>query len=114
MKILVAAECVGSGGGLERYLDVVLPALVARGFELHVIARRIDHLRPGTTGEELAWADEHDEPCDAARRATAARIASLRPQIAVAHNVMDAGVVEALRAAPRFAYHVHDHRPFCP
>jgi len=32
----------------------------------------------------------------------------------VAHNVMDAGVVEALRAARRFAYHVHDHRPFCP
>ena len=27
---------------------------------------------------------------------------------------MDAGVVEALRTAPRFAYHVHDHRPFCP
>ncbi len=27
---------------------------------------------------------------------------------------MDAGVVEALRAAPRLAYQVHDHRPFCP
>ena len=31
------------------------------------------------------------------------------------HNVLDAGVLEAVRAnAPRVAYHLHDHRPFCP
>lgn len=112
--MLIAAEWVGRGSGLERYLDVMLPALVARGFELHLIARKIDHLPAGAAGEELEWADEHDDPSGPARAATAARIASLRPDIAVAHNVMDAGVVEALRAAPRFAYHVHDHRPFCP
>ena len=112
--MLVAAECVGHGGGLERYLDVVMPALAARGFQLHVIARKIEHLPAGAGGTELGWADEHDEPSGPAQAATAARIAALRPDIAVAHNVMDAGVVEALRAAPRFAYHVHDHRPFCP
>ncbi|MDB5070098.1 MAG: hypothetical protein JWM87_1209, partial [Candidatus Eremiobacteraeota bacterium] len=31
MRILVAAERLGHAGGMERYLDIVLPALVARG-----------------------------------------------------------------------------------
>ena len=112
--ILVAAERVGRGGGMERYLDVVLPALIARGVRAHVVAREIDRLPHGVGGEQFAWADEHDEPSAAARDAVAQRIASLQPDVTVAHNVMDAGVLEALRAAPRAVYHVHDHRPFCP
>ncbi|HEY0615828.1 MAG TPA: glycosyltransferase family 4 protein [Candidatus Elarobacter sp.] len=114
MKILVAAERLGRAGGMERYLEIVLPELVARGASVHVLARDAEALPRGVTSQRVAWADEHDAPGTVARAAVHDALASFAPDVAVAHNVMDAGIVEALRAAPRFAYHVHDHRPFCP
>jgi glycosyltransferase involved in cell wall biosynthesis len=114
VTILVAAERTGHGGGMERYLEIVLPELVARGARVHVVARELGPLPAGVTGEQVAWAEEHDAPSRPARDAVARTVAALHPDIAVAHNVMDAGIVEALRAVPRTAYHVHDHRPFCP
>ncbi len=114
MRILVAAERIGHAGGMERYLDVVLPALVARGATVHVLAREAGAAPGGATVQRVAWADEHDEPDGAAREETVRAIAAFAPDVAVAHNVMDAGIVGALRAVPRLAYHVHDHRPFCP
>jgi glycosyltransferase involved in cell wall biosynthesis len=114
MRILVAAERLGHAGGMERYLEIVLPALAARGAKVHVLARAIDAVPAGVTAERIAWADEHDAPGTTARAAAQRALAAFAPDAAVAHNVMDAGIVEALRAAPRLAYHVHDHRPFCP
>jgi glycosyltransferase involved in cell wall biosynthesis len=114
MRILVAAERLGHAGGMERYLEVVLPALAARGATVHVLAREIGDAPSGVTVQRVAWSDEHAEPDAAARAETVRALAAFAPDVAVAHNVMDAGVVEALRAAPRLAYHVHDHRPFCP
>jgi glycosyltransferase involved in cell wall biosynthesis len=114
MRILVAAERIGHAGGMERYLDIVLRALAARGVTLHVLAREPGAVPDGVSVQRVAWADEHDAPDDGARAETARALAAFAPDVAVAHNVMDAGVVEALRAAPRLAYHVHDHRPFCP
>lgn len=114
MRILVAAERLGPGGGMERHLEIVLPALVARGATVHVLAREVDAVLGGVTAERIAWADEHDAPDAAAGAAVQRALATFAPDAAVAHNVMDAGILEALRAAPRLAYHVHDHRPFCP
>ncbi|HEV2740368.1 MAG TPA: glycosyltransferase family 4 protein [Candidatus Elarobacter sp.] len=114
MRILVAAERLGHAGGMERYLDVVLPALAARGATVHVLAREIDAAPASVTVQRVAWSEEHAAPDAAARAETARALEAFAPDVTVAHNVMDAGVVEALRAAPRFAYHVHDHRPFCP
>jgi glycosyltransferase involved in cell wall biosynthesis len=114
MRILVAAERLGRAGGMERYLDVVLPALAARGATVHVLARELDGVPNGATAERIEWSREHDEPSSAARAEVRRVMASFAPDVAVAHNVMDAGIVEALRAAPRLTYHVHDHRPFCP
>ena len=114
MRILVAVERVDRAGGMERYLEIVLPALVARGARVHVIARELGTLPRGVSGEQIGWADEHDAPGTAARAEALRALAGFAPDIAVAHNVMDARIVEALRAAPRLAYHVHDHRAFCP
>jgi len=114
MRILVAAERLGRAGGMERYVEIVLEALVARGTTVHVLAREIDAVPPGVTAERVPWADEHDAPSFGARSAALSALAAFAPDVAVAHNVMDAGIAEALRGAPRFAYHVHDHRPFCP
>ncbi len=114
MRVLVAAERLGPAGGMERYLEVVLPALAARGATVHVVARAIETVPAGVTAQPIAWADEHDPPAAAARVAAAATLAAFAPDLVLAQNVMDAGVVEALRAAPRLAYQVHDHRPFCP
>ncbi len=114
MRILVAAERLGHAGGMERYLEIVLPALAAAGATVHAIARAVDAVPHGITAQQIAWADEHDAPSGHARLAMQHAIADFAPDVAVAHNVMDAGVVEALRAAPRLAYHAHDHRPFCP
>jgi glycosyltransferase involved in cell wall biosynthesis len=114
MRILVAAERLGNAGGMERYLDIVLRALVARGAAVHVLARETGAPPDGVSVQRVAWADEHDPPDEAARVDTVRALAAFAPDVAVAHNVLDAGVVAALRAAPRLAYHVHDHRPFCP
>jgi len=114
MTILVVAERMGRGGGMERYLQIVLPALAARGMRVHVVARALDDLPVAVTGEQLVWADEHDPPSATASAELARRIIELRPDIAVAHNVLDAGIVATMRTVARFAYHVHDHRPFCP
>jgi glycosyltransferase involved in cell wall biosynthesis len=114
MRILLAAEHLGRAGGMERYLQIVLPALVAHGARVHVLARTLDEVPPGVTAESIGWADEHDEP-DAGARALAERARdAFRPDVAVLHNVMDAGIVEAFCAVARTVYHVHDHRPFCP
>ncbi|HEX3462855.1 MAG TPA: glycosyltransferase family 4 protein [Candidatus Elarobacter sp.] len=114
MRILVAAERLGRAGGMERYLEIVLPALVARGAVVHVLARTIDAIPHGVTAETVVWADEHDAPGTVARAAAERALRAFAPDVAVAHNVMDAGIAEALRAAPRLVYHLHDHRPFCP
>ena len=114
MRILVAAERLGHAGGMERYLDIVLRALAERGAIVHVLAREGGAVPDGVSVQHVAWADEHDIFDDDARAATSQALAAFAPDVAVAHNVMDAGVVEALRAAPRLAYHVHDHRAFCP
>ena len=100
---------------MERYLEIVLPALAAAGATVHAIARHVD-ASPGAgiTTEQIVWADEHDAPSGNARAALQHAAARFAPDVAVAHNVMDPGIVEALRAAPRLVYHAHDHRPFCP
>jgi glycosyltransferase involved in cell wall biosynthesis len=97
---------------MERYLDVVLPALRRRGNRVHVLARIVSAIRPQT--HPVPWADEHDAPVVAAADAVRTAIAELRPDAVIVHNVLDAGVVEAARTASRMIYHVHDHRPFCP
>ncbi len=69
MRILVAAERVGPAGGMERYIDVVLPGLVARGATVHVLARELawapgsaPAVPAGVTAERVAWSAEHDPP----------------------------------------------------
>jgi glycosyltransferase involved in cell wall biosynthesis len=114
MRILVAAERLGRAGGMERYLEVLLPKLIARGATVHVLARHIDAVPAGITAEQVTWAEEHDAPSASAGAAVWREVAAFRPDVAVAHNVMDARVVFALHAAERVVYHVHDHRPFCP
>jgi glycosyltransferase involved in cell wall biosynthesis len=114
MRILVAAERLGRAGGMERYVEIVLAALAERGATLHVLAREVDAVPAGVTAQRVAWADEHDPPDGAARSEARRALAEFGPDIAVAHNVMDAGIVTELRAAPRLAYHIHDHRPCCP
>ncbi len=114
MKLLFAVQRLGEEGGMERFLDIVLPALVARGVELHVIARTIDAMPTGFSAERVAWADEHDAPDAAAANAVRDVCARFSPDAVIAQNVMDAGVIEALRSAPQLTYHLCDHRPFCP
>jgi glycosyltransferase involved in cell wall biosynthesis len=99
---------------MERYLEIVLPALAARGIAIHVVAREIDAVPAHVTAERASWSDEHDPPDDKARRVVERSVATHRPDAVLAANVMDAGVVAALRRVPRFMYQVHDHRPLCP
>lgn len=99
---------------MERYLELVLPALTERCSALRVLARRTDDDRSGLDVETIAWSDEHEPPNDAAAEAVRAQIAAFRPDIIIAHNVLDAGVMNAARSVSRLIAHVHDHRIFCP
>jgi len=114
MRILVVTERLGGIGGAERYLDTLLAALTKRGDVVRVLAREIATSPSGIDAELVAWSDEHDEPAAAARDAVRRAIASFRPDVALAENVMDAGILEALNASRHATYRVHDHRPFCP
>jgi glycosyltransferase involved in cell wall biosynthesis len=113
-RLLVVAERLGAEGGMERFLEVLLGGLAARGIAIHVLARILDAVPAGVTAEQIDWRDEHHAPDPASAAAVAAILRSAPYDAVAAHNVMDAGVLEALRLAPRFGYHVHDHRPFCP
>ncbi|HEY1429404.1 MAG TPA: glycosyltransferase family 4 protein, partial [Candidatus Tumulicola sp.] len=116
MKLLVLCERVDAEGGTETYLRALLPALRARGYDVLVAARHVGV--PGSYGvedREIPWSDEHDPASTAARTRIAQIASSFAPDVVAAHNVMDAGVVEAARGSGRrLVYHVHDHRPFCP
>ena len=116
MKILVLCERVDAEGGTETYLRTLLPALRARGHDVWVAARFAS--RPDAYGvpvETIAWSDEHDPPSPHAAAAVARLCASFAPDVAAVHNVLDAGVLASARTnVRRVAYHLHDHRPFCP
>ncbi len=116
MKILVLCERVDAEGGTETYLRTLLPALRERGHAVRVAARFAT--QPDAYGvpvETIAWSDEHDPPSAGAATAIARVASSFKPDAVAVHNVLDAGVLEVVRAnAPRVAYHLHDHRPFCP
>jgi glycosyltransferase involved in cell wall biosynthesis len=116
VKILVLCERVDAEGGTESYLRTLLPALVARGDDVRVLARTIGDARAyGVPCERIAWSDEHDAPSPEASAQVAVVARTFEPDVSVAHNVLDAGVLAAARTnTPRFVYHLHDHRPFCP
>lgn len=116
MKLLVLCERVDNEGGTETYLRVLLPALAARGYEIVVAARSVGRTASyGVPDYEVPWSDEHDPPSSDAARRIAEIASAFEPDVVAAHNVMDAGVLEAARfPGRRFVYHVHDHRPFCP
>ncbi|MGD0051784.1 MAG: glycosyltransferase, partial [Vulcanimicrobiaceae bacterium] len=114
MKLLFAVERLGAEGGMERFLEIVLPALVARGIGVHVLARKIDAVPAGVDAQTIAWASEHDPPNAGAAAAAARASAQFAPDAVIAQNVMDVAVVESLRRPARLMYHLCDHRPFCP
>ncbi len=116
MKLLVLCERVDNEGGTETYLRVLLPALAARGYEIVVAARTVGRTASyGVPDYEVPWSDEHDPPSSDAANRIAEIATAFEPDVVAAHNVMDAGVLEAARfRTRRFVYHVHDHRPFCP
>lgn len=116
MRILVACERVDAEGGTETYLQTLVPALVARGHDVRVVARAV--AVPGAYGvpaEAVDWSDEHDPPSATAAARVASIASAFAPDVAAVHNVLDAGVLAALALhAPRVVFHLHDHRPFCP
>ena len=114
MRLLVLCEVLGPDGGMERYLETVLPALEGRCSALRVLSRRISGAYPALDAHAVAWSDEHEPPSAAAAEELRSQLASFRPDLVIAHNVMDAGVMAAARSASRLVAHIHDHRVFCP
>ncbi len=115
MRLLILCERVGTTGGMERYLQTTLLALVGRGHELRIVARDVDSEDAfGVPALHLPWADEHDPPDARAGEKLAVEIARFAPDAVIAHNVLDAHVLDAATRAPRTIHHLHDHRTFCP
>ena len=107
-------ERVDNEGGTESYMRATLPALAAVGDSVRVVARSV--AQPGAYGVEaiaVPWSDEHEQSSATAATAVESIAREFAPDVVVAHNVLDAGVLRAA-AAPRRIYHLHDHRPFCP
>jgi len=116
MKILVLCERVDAEGGTETYLRTLLPALTQRGHTVRVLARSVTQPDAYSVATEtIAWSDEHDPASPEAAVAVSAAARAFAPDVAAVHNVLDAGVLEAVaQTVPRVVHHLHDHRPFCP
>jgi glycosyltransferase involved in cell wall biosynthesis len=101
---------------MERYLELTLPALARAGAQLLVVTGAIDGTPPDTIETIVAgWPEEHAPPDARAARQVAEIARDFDPSVIVAHNLLDAGILNAARSyTSRFVYHVHDHRPFCP
>ena len=91
MKILVLCERVDNEGGTETYLRLTLPALLAAGDEVRVVARSAGLPDAyGVPAQAVAWSDEHDPPSASAAAEVGAIAQAFGPDVVVAHNVLDA------------------------
>jgi glycosyltransferase involved in cell wall biosynthesis len=114
--LTVLCDRVDDAGGAERYWETVVPALVARGIRVRLLAREVgDPLRFGTAASEVRWAGEDGEGSAGAARAVADELRRNPPDAVVTASVFDVAVLDAVRAAaPRWLARIHDHRSFCP
>ena len=114
--LTVLCDCVGDVGGAERYWETVVPALVARGTNVRILARTIsDPGRFGTDAREVRWSDEDGDASAGAAELVADELRRNPPDAVVTASVFDGAVLDAVRAAgPRWFARIHDHRAFCP
>jgi glycosyltransferase involved in cell wall biosynthesis len=113
--ITVLCDRVGDVGGAERYWETVLPALVARGVRVRLLAREMLGAPPVADARAIGWAGEDGLPSADAAIAVAGELRRERPDVVVTASVFDTAVLDAVRAhAPRWIARVHDHRVFCP
>jgi glycosyltransferase involved in cell wall biosynthesis len=114
--ISVLCDRVGDAGGAERYWETVVPALIARGITVRLMARDVtDAGRFGVEALAVPWGSEDEPASPDAARIVAHELARTQPDAVVTASVFDAGVLDAVRQAPaRWLARVHDHRPFCP
>lgn len=114
-RLLLVCEHVGLQGGIESYLQVVVPALLRAGCDVRIIARRVDDGDVfGAPCQQIRWSDEHDAPSAEAAQLVRGTIDSFSPDAVAVHSCFDSGVLRATRTAPRLIAHLHDHRAFCP
>jgi glycosyltransferase involved in cell wall biosynthesis len=115
IAVLVLCDSVDRVGGTESYLSRVLPALVGRGIDVRIAARRV--VEPdafGCPASPFRWGGDGERSRERAAAAVAELIRTWRPDVVVASNVYDAAVMRAARLAPYMLVRVHDHRLFCP
>jgi glycosyltransferase involved in cell wall biosynthesis len=114
--ITVLCDRVDDAGGAERYWSTVVPALMARGVRVRLLARAVgDAMRFGLAAREIRWADEDGNGSAGAAEAVADELRRNPPDAVVTASVFDAAVLDAVRAAaPQWLVRVHDHRAFCP
>jgi len=115
IALLVLCDSVDRVGGTESYLSRVLPALVGRGIDVRIAARRV--VEPdafGCPASPFGWGGDGERSNAAAAGAVAELIRTWRPDVVVASNVYDAAVMRVARLAPYLLVRVHDHRLFCP
>jgi glycosyltransferase involved in cell wall biosynthesis len=115
-SLTVLCDSVGDAGGAERYWETVVPALLARGTQVRILARTVsDAARFGAVAREVPWADEDGPPSTGAARMVANELRHDPPDAVITASVFDRGVLDAVRAAgPRWFARIHDHRTFCP
>lgn len=111
--IAVLCDVAAEFGGAERYWATVLPQLAQR-CAVRLFARRVESPNAlGIPAHQIEWADESQLSSTAAPERVARALRGV--DAVVTANVLDAAVLEAVRASgARWIARVHDHRPFCP
>ncbi|BDE05376.1 hypothetical protein WPS_06520 [Vulcanimicrobium alpinum] len=114
--LLLLCDQAGPAGGAERYWETVVPALVARGIRVRILARETSRHPYGDDAvARVAWGAESEPPNDAAAAAVAAEIRRVRPDAIVTASVFDRAVLDAVHAAAvPWTVRLHDHRALCP
>ncbi len=114
-RLLLICERVGTQGGMERYLQIIVRKLLSAQCEIRILARQVEEINAfGAPVERIEWSDEHDGPAVDAGRRVRATIQDFSPDVVAVHSCLDSAVLQAARTAPRVIAHLHDHRAFCP
>lgn len=114
--IAILCDRVDDTGGAERYWATVIPALLARGTSIRLMARSVVAENFfGAPASEIRWAAEGEQPVWSAGERVRSVLDSMHADTVVTAGVFDRNVLAAVRAsARRWVVRIHDHRMFCP
>jgi glycosyltransferase involved in cell wall biosynthesis len=92
MRILIVNDGFGDAGGVQTYLDAVVPALAARGHDFAVLHMSSDQFHQSADGSSRASSMPRIAVAEGAGDAALAAVRAWAPDVCFSHNMRDLDV----------------------